>query len=162
MIGFETAPRPKWQRRRVGPAYALNGMIAAAHPLIAETGLQVLKSGGNAVDAAVAAGLTAAVVMPEMCGLGGDLFAIVQAPGAAPVAVLGSGISPRAATIEQMRAAGDGAHMPLDGPLSIGVPGMVHAYGALLERFGSQDLASLAGPASEARSWLPNRSSNAP
>jgi gamma-glutamyltranspeptidase len=147
VIGFGTAPRPKWQRRRIGPAYALNGMIAAAHPLIAETGLQVLKSGGNAVDAAVAAGLTAAVVMPEMCGLGGDLFAIVQPLGEAPVAVLGSGISPRAATIEQMRAAGDGRHMPLDGPLSIGVPGMVHAYGALLERFGSQDLASLAGPA---------------
>jgi len=147
MIGFSSGPRPTWQRRRIGPAYGLNGMIAAAHPLTAETGLQVLKSGGNAVDAAVAAGLTAAVVMPEMCGLGGDLFAIVQPPGEAPVAVLGSGISPRAATIEQMRAAGDGSHMPLNGPLSIGVPGMVHAYGVLLERFGSQDLASLAGPA---------------
>ena len=122
-------------------------MIAAAHPLTAETGLQVLKAGGNAVDAAVAAGLTAAVVMPEMCGLGGDLFAVVQAPGQAPVAVLGSGIAPRAATIEQMRAAGDGTKMPLDGPLSIGVPGMVHAYGALLERFGTESLAALAAPA---------------
>ncbi|HEY3888231.1 MAG TPA: gamma-glutamyltransferase family protein [Caulobacteraceae bacterium] len=147
MIGFPSGPRPTWPRRRIGPAFASHGMIAAAHPLTAETGLQVLKAGGNAVDAAVAAGLTAAVVMPEMCGLGGDLFAIVQPPGQAPVAVLGSGIAPRAATLEQMRAAGDGTRMPLDGPLSIGVPGMVHAYGALLERFGTQSLASLAAPA---------------
>ncbi len=147
MIGFPGGVRPTWRRRRIGPAFASNGMIAAAHPLTAETGLQVLKAGGNAVDAAVAAGLTAAVVMPEMCGLGGDLFAIVQAPGQAPVAVLGSGIAPRAATIEQMRAAGEGTHMPHDGPLSIGVPGMVHAYGALLGRFGTQTLASLAAPA---------------
>jgi gamma-glutamyltranspeptidase len=122
-------------------------MVAAAHPLTAETGLAVLKAGGNAVDAAVAAGLTASVVMPEMCGLGGDLFAIVQAPGQAPVAVLGSGIAPRAASLDQMRAAGSGTRMPLTGPLSIGVPGMVDAYGALLGRFGTQDFATLATPA---------------
>jgi gamma-glutamyltranspeptidase / glutathione hydrolase len=147
MIGFPNRQRPKWSRRRIGPTFASHGMIAAAHPLTAETGLQVLKAGGNAVDAAVAAGLTAAVVMPEMCGLGGDLFAIVQPSGQAPVAVLGSGVAPRTATLEQMRAAGDGIHMPFDGPLSIGVPGMVHAYGALLDRFGSQPMASLAAPA---------------
>ncbi|HZC15416.1 MAG TPA: gamma-glutamyltransferase family protein [Caulobacteraceae bacterium] len=147
MIGFPNGKRSAWQRRRVGPAFARGGMIAAAHPLTAETGLQVLKAGGNAVDAAVAAGLTAAVVMPEMCGLGGDLFAIVQGPGQAPVAVLGSGIAPRAATIEQMRAAGDGTKMPLNGPQSVGVPGMVDAYGALLERFGTQGFATLATPA---------------
>jgi gamma-glutamyltranspeptidase/glutathione hydrolase len=147
VIGFSSRARPGWQRRRIGPAFARNGMIAAAHPLTAETGLQVLKAGGNAVDAAVAAGLTASVVMPEMCGLGGDLFAIVQPPGRAPVAVLGSGVAPRAASIEQMRAAGSGTRMPLNGPLSIGVPGMVHAYGALLQRFGTQDFATLATPA---------------
>jgi gamma-glutamyltranspeptidase/glutathione hydrolase len=120
-------------------------MIAAAHPLIANAGLEVLRGGGNAVDAAVAAGLTASVVMPEMCGLGGDLFAIVHAPGAEPVAVLGSGIAPRGASLDQVRAAGGHTgKMPLTGPLSIGVPGMVHAYGALLERFGSRALDELA------------------
>jgi gamma-glutamyltranspeptidase/glutathione hydrolase len=120
-------------------------MIAAAHPLIANAGLEVLRAGGNAVDAAVAAGLTASVVMPEMCGLGGDLFAIVHAPGAEPVAVLGSGIAPRGGSQEQMHAAGGNTgRMPLTGPHSIGVPGMVHAYGALLERFGSRPLADLA------------------
>jgi len=120
-------------------------MIAAAHPLIANAGIEVLRRGGNAVDAAVAAGLTASVVMPEMCGLGGDLFAIVHAPGGEPTAVLGSGIAPRGASLEQMRAAGGHTgKMPLTGPLSIGVPGMVHAYGALLDRFGSRTLAELA------------------
>ena len=153
MIGFPTAglKRPAWRRSRLGPAFGRNGMVAAAHPLIVETGLAVLRGGGNAVDAAVAAGLTAAVVMPEMCGLGGDLFAIVQPPAAAPVAVLGSGVAPRSATYKQMRAAGrktaDGVKMPLTGPLSIGVPGMVHAYGALLERFGTRPLAALAASA---------------
>lgn len=129
----------------MGPVFARQGMIAAAHPLIANAGLEVLRGGGNAVDAAVAAGLTASVVMPEMCGLGGDLFAIVHAPGAEAVAVLGSGIAPRGASLDQMRAAGGHTgKMPLTGPLSIGVPGMVHAYGALLERFGSRPLAELA------------------
>jgi gamma-glutamyltranspeptidase len=119
-------------------------MVAAAHPLIVNAGLEVLRNGGNAVDAAVAASLTASVAMPEMCGLGGDLFAIVHAPGAPPVAVLGSGVAPRGANLEQMRAAGGHTgKMPLTGPLSIGVPGMVHAYGALLERFGSRPLAEL-------------------
>lgn len=126
-------------------------MIAAAHPLTVETGLGVLKAGGNAVDAAVAAALTAAVVMPEMCGLGGDLFAIVQRPGEPPLAFLGSGAAPRDATREKMSAAGPkgphGPKMPLTGPLSIGVPGMVHAYGALLERFGSRTISELVTPA---------------
>ncbi|MDB5424712.1 MAG: gamma-glutamyltransferase [Phenylobacterium sp.] len=152
MIGFPkpAAPRPAWQRRRVGPAFARQGMIAAAHPLIAGAGLEVLRRGGNAVDAAVAAGLTAAVVMPEMCGLGGDLFAIVHAQGAEPVAILGSGVAPRGASLEQMRAAGGhSGRMPLTGPLSIGVPGMVRAYGALLARFGSRPLAELARDAIE-------------
>ncbi|MGI8485303.1 MAG: gamma-glutamyltransferase, partial [Thermomicrobiales bacterium] len=100
-----------WERRRPFPTYATNGMVAAAHPLIVEAGSHVLRDGGNAIDAAVAAGLVAAVVMPEMCGLGGDLFAVVHRPGAnggkgEVVSVQGSGISPRGASIEQMRANG--------------------------------------------------------
>jgi gamma-glutamyltranspeptidase len=153
VIGF---PQPfsttsPWPRRRNAPVLARGGMAAAAHPLIVATALQVLRAGGNAVDAAVAAGLTAAVVMPEMCGLGGDLFAVVHGPGRAPTAILGSGVSPRGARIEDMRSLGDpsphGVKMPLRGPLSIGVPGMVDAYDALLQEFGTWPLAELAQPA---------------
>jgi gamma-glutamyltranspeptidase/glutathione hydrolase len=125
-------------------------MVAAAHPLTAEAGLHVLRQGGNAIDAAVAAGLVAAVVMPEMCGLGGDLFAVIHMPGRGgrgeTISVQGSGISPRSATIHQMRAAGDdnGAQMPYQGPLSISVPGMVDAYEQLLNRYGTKSFADVA------------------
>ena len=138
-------------RRRVAPVYGGNGMVAAAHPLAAAAGLAALAGGGNAVDAAVAAAATAAVTMPEMCGLGGDLFALVHAPGAnggpgETRAVLGSGIAPRGATIEQMRAHGEagGTQMPYRGPLAVAVPGMVDAYFALLDRWGSRSFAELA------------------
>jgi gamma-glutamyltranspeptidase/glutathione hydrolase len=102
--------------------------------------------GGNAVDAAVAAAATAAVVMPEMCGLGGDIFAIVHKPGQPTRSYLGSGIAPRSATVEQMRAAGadNGEKMPYQGPLSIGVPGMVDGYFAMLRDFGTRPFAELA------------------
>ena len=144
MLGF---PKAGGDSRRGTVVLARNGMVAAAHPLIVATGIEVLRCGGNAVDAAVACGLTAAVVMPEMCGLGGDLFAIVHAPGQAAATVLGAGVSPRAASLEQMRKAGPqtphGPKMPTTGPLSIGVPGMVSGYEALLARFGSKTLAEL-------------------
>ena len=147
MLGFGDGGRSAgWERRRIGPVYSDRGMIASAHPLITATGIAVLQQGGNAVDAAVAAGITAAVVMPEMCGLGGDLFAIVHDPQTGKTeSVLGSGISPRSATIEQMRAAGDGdGRMPFRGPLAVGVPGMVDAYFTLLSAFGSRSFAQLA------------------
>ena len=151
MLGQPSAAPAAFSRRRTGPSLGTGGMVAAAHPLTVATALDVLRRGGNAVDAAVAGGLTAAVVMPEMCGLGGDLFAIVHPPGQAPLAVLGSGVAPRAATLEQMRRHGDpsptGVKMPFRGPLSVGTPGMVHAFGALLARFGSRPLAELAEPA---------------
>lgn len=146
MIGFSTSPqiRHSWQQRY--PTYAEQGMIGAAHPLTVESGLAILRAGGNAVDAAVGAGLTAAVVMPEMCGLGGDLFAVIHRPQLGVFSLQGSGISPRNCSIEQMRAAGEsgGRFMPDRGPLSISVPGMVDAYFALLSRFGTKTFVEVA------------------
>jgi gamma-glutamyltranspeptidase/glutathione hydrolase len=152
MIGFpgkSTAPQP-WARRREAPVYSSNGIVAAAHPLTVSAGLAVLQNGGNAVDAAIAAAAVAAVVMPEMCGLGGDIFAIVHEPGkgtrkARTESFLGSGISPKSATIEQMRAAGTdgGTKMQHQGPLSIGVPGMVDGYFAMLRAFGTKSFGEL-------------------
>jgi gamma-glutamyltranspeptidase/glutathione hydrolase len=151
MIGFPNASTPPsitWQRRRPYPAFASHGMVAAAHPLIVESGLHVLRQGGNAVDAAVAAGLTAAVVMPEMCGLGGDLFALIYDPRRGEVeSIHGSGIAPRGASMEHMRRHGEDGKMPYKGPLSISVPGMVDAYATLLDRYGSLPLAQVAEPA---------------
>ncbi len=160
MIGF---PRPshlsaatRWSRRRESPVFGRRGMVAAAHPLITAAGLGELERGGNAVDAAVCAALTATVVMPEMCGLGGDLFALVHTPGRASeagsgetLAVHGSGITPRGATLELMRqhAEDGGTRMPYRGPLSVAVPGMVDAYFALLARFGSRPFTALVEPA---------------
>lgn len=151
MIGFPNASTPTridWPRRRPYPAFASQGMVAAAHPLTVESGLHVLRQGGNAVDAAVAAGLTAAVVMPEMCGLGGDLFALIYDPRRGEVeSIHGSGISPRGASIEHMRRHGQSGKMPYQGPLSISVPGMVEAYATLLDRYGSLPFAQVAEPA---------------
>jgi gamma-glutamyltranspeptidase len=157
MIGFpkemSSGTRQSRSNTRQSPVSGEDGMVAAAHPLISEAGVHALRQGGNAVDAAVCAGLTAAVVMPEMCGLGGDLFAIVHTPASngpgQTLSFLGSGIAPRGATIEQMRANGDanGSQMPFRGPLSVGVPGMVDAYYALLDRFGTRPFAELAEPA---------------
>jgi gamma-glutamyltranspeptidase/glutathione hydrolase len=130
---------------------ARNGAVATEHPLATAAGLDVLQRGGNAVDAAIASALAAAVVLPAMCGLGGDLFAIVARPGgngrsAEVVAFHGSGIAPRGASIGRMRAAGEdgGRLMPRSGPLSAAVPGFVDAIFALHERFGSRPVAALA------------------
>jgi gamma-glutamyltranspeptidase/glutathione hydrolase len=147
MLGFPGNERAEqyWSRRVESPRYAANGMVAAAHPLTTAAGLDVLMRGGNAVDAAIAAAAVAAVVMPEMCGLGGDIFAIVHKPGQPTRSYLGSGIAPRSATVEQMRAAGaeNGAKMPYQGPLSIGVPGMVDGYFTMLRDFGTRPFAEL-------------------
>lgn len=147
MIGFPASPdatAPAFERRRPHPTYALNGMVAAAHPLTVEAGLAALRAGGNAVDAAVAAGLVAAVVMPEMCGLGGDLFAVVHANGEI-LSLQGSGSAPRHASYDDMlKHSPDDRQMPYQGPLSISVPGMVDAYFQMLERWGTRDFAEVA------------------
>ncbi len=145
--------------RRISPVMARGGIIAAQHPLVSSTGLRVLATGGNAVDAAVAAALVATVVMPGRCGIGGDLFAIVARANASSaegngdlLAFHGSGIAPRGASLELMREHGqDSASgrrvMPQDGPLSPSVPGFVDGCFQLLERFGTRPFAELAAPA---------------
>ena len=153
MIGFPSTTTfdtaHTWSRRRAYPAYGERGMVAAAHPLTAEAGLHVLRQGGNAIDAAVAAGLVAAVVMPEMCGLGGDLFAVIHIPGhngtsPTTLSIQGSGNSPRSASLDLIqRHATEAGQMPYQGPLSISVPGMVDAFFQMLDRFGSRSFAEV-------------------
>lgn len=141
-------------RRRDSPVMSRRGMIASAHPLVSATGLQVLANGGNAVDAAVAAALVGNVVLPYMCGIGGDLFAIVHRPGSNGgngdlLSFMSSGIGPRNTSLEYMREHGEdgGRVMAQNGPLSVAVPGMVSGAYSLLEHFGTKTFAELAQPA---------------
>lgn len=110
--------------------------VASPHYLASAAGLAVLASGGNALDAAIATNLTLGVVTPYLCGYGGDLFAIVWKDGTA-FAYNGSGRGPAAATVDVVRRAVGGDRMPTTGPLAVTVPGVVEAWFALLERFGS-------------------------
>ena len=153
-IGFGKSD-DRFARRRAFPTYADNAMIAAAHPIAVDAGMQILHKGGNAFDIAVASVLATAVVMPEMCGLGGDLFAVYSAKGQDPQAIQASGRSPRGASYELMKQIG-GTHMPYNGPHSIAVPGMVDAYFHLLEQHGTMSFAQVAEPAIDiARNGFP-------
>jgi gamma-glutamyltranspeptidase / glutathione hydrolase len=123
------------------------GIVAAPHHLASEAGAQVLRQGGNAIDAAVAANAVLCVVYPHMTSIGGDLFALVWPAGAdRPVGLAGAGRSGSLATIEEVRARGHDA-MPANGPLTVTVPGTVEAWGRLVERFGRFGMAPLMAPA---------------
>lgn len=125
------------------------GLVVAGHHKASEAGVQVLREGGNAMDAAIAAAATLAVAIPFMNGLGGDCFALWFDRGrGSRVAVNGSGGAPRAATIESYRSRGLTA-IPLRGPLSISVPGVVRAWADCLARFGTISLARALAPAIE-------------
>ena len=121
-------------------SYAPNGAVAAANDLAAAAGAHLLASGGNAVDAALATAAVMAVVAPHMCGLGGDMFAIVKPRYSPPVAVNGSGRAGSGADAERLRASGL-TEMPFRHLVSsVTVPGCVAGWAALHERFGSRGL----------------------
>ncbi len=127
-----------------------NGMVVTPHPLATAAGVDALRAGGTAVDAAVAANAMLAVVYCNACGLGGDAFALVWDPGSGRLhGFNGSGRSPAALTIERVRAAGHDT-MPQRGPLTIDVPGAVDAWVQLLDRFGRRSLADALAPAAQA------------
>jgi len=106
-----------------------------------------LQSGGNAVDAAVAANAVLAVVYPHMCGIGGDAFFLIWEPCEGRlVALNGSGRAPRGLTADELRARGY-RMVPLKGPWGVTVPGAVDAWMTVLERYGTRPLAELVQPA---------------
>jgi gamma-glutamyltranspeptidase / glutathione hydrolase len=122
-------------------------MVSAADHLAAQAGLEMLRRGGSAADAAVAAAAVMAVTGPHLCGLGGDVLAMVCPPGAPPTALLsigraGSGVDP-----DRLRAAGH-TTMPLRGDLnSVPVPGAVDGWLALLARHGRLPIGMVLAPA---------------
>ncbi len=113
------------------------GVIATPHRLATEAGAQLLRDGGNASDAVIAADAVLCVVYPHMTSVAGDLMAIVWAAGAdGPVGLIGAGRSGERASVEAVRAHGHET-MPERGAMPVTVPGTVEAWGRLLERFGS-------------------------
>ncbi|GAB3998397.1 hypothetical protein GCM10029992_24080 [Glycomyces albus] len=116
----------------------------------------MLAAGGNAVDAAIAAGAVLTVVAPHLCGLGGDLFALVHRPGdQAPASLNASGRAGSGADPERLRAEGH-RDMPFRGDVrSTPVPGCVDGWFALHDRYGTRPMAELLTPAIElaAEGW---------
>jgi gamma-glutamyltranspeptidase/glutathione hydrolase len=126
---------------------AKNGIAATSHPLATSTALDVLRRGGSAVDAAIAANAVLGVGEPTGCGIGGDLFAIVWDGKHKELTGLnGSGRSPQGLTREWFVEQGYTA-IPPYGPLPISVPGCVDAWFLLHERFGRLPIADVLAPA---------------
>lgn len=129
------------------PAVATGAMIATSHPLASQVGIEVLKSGGNAVDAAIAACATLCVVEPAMTGIGGDCFALYMPAGASvPVALNGSGRAPAAASVEALRARGVD-EIPIQSPHAATVPGAIAAWTRLNADHGRKGMDELLAPA---------------
>lgn len=131
---------------RRASAVGRRSMVASAHPLASATGQATLAAGGTAIDAAIAMAAVTAVVLPAQCGVGGDAFAVVRAPDGTVTAVQGSGFGPDGATISYFLERGLSA-IPLQGPLSIAVPGWVSAIAALHDAGASRPLDELFAPA---------------
>jgi gamma-glutamyltranspeptidase/glutathione hydrolase len=125
------------------------GAVVAPHHLATTAGLAVLRAGGNAVDAAIAANAVLAVVLPSGCGIGGDAFWLIWDDGAAQQTALnGSGRSPAAADPAALRGRGL-ATLPYRGPLTITVPGAVRSWGDAHGRHGRLSRAEVLAPAIE-------------
>jgi gamma-glutamyltranspeptidase/glutathione hydrolase len=127
--------------------YARNGMVSTSHPLASQIGLDILKGGGNAIDAAIAANAALGLMEPTGSGIGGDLFALIWM--AEEQKLYGLNGSGRAALeIDRAQLVRDGhVTMPFEGALPVTVPGTVDGWFMLNERFGSRSIAQVLAPA---------------
>jgi gamma-glutamyltranspeptidase/glutathione hydrolase len=126
---------------------APQGMAATSQPLATQIALDILKAGGTAVDAAIAANAALGLMEPTGCGIGGDLFAIVwNAEDRELTGLNASGRAPAAMTIEYFRENGIEAIPPL-GPLPVSVPGAVDGWYELHGRYGRLSMAEILAPA---------------
>ena len=127
--------------------YAPHAMAATSHPLATQIALEVMREGGSAVDAAIAANAALGLMEPTGNGIGGDLFAIVWDPKTKRLhGYNGSGRSPKSLTLEEFRRRGL-TDIPPHGPLPVSVPGTVDGWFALHERFGKRNMAQNLAPA---------------
>ena len=131
------------------PVLAEHGMVCTSHPLASQIGLDILKQGGNAIDAAIAANAALGLMEPTGCGVGGDLFAIVwDAKTQKLYGLNGSGRSPKSMTLDTLKAMGL-EKIPAYGPLPVSVPGAVDGWTSLHDKFGTMPLKKILAPAIE-------------
>ena len=142
------------QDRRSGQSWttrseviAQNGMVCSSHPLATQVGIDILKKGGTAVDAAIATNACLGLMEPTGCGIGGDLFAIVwDARSKKLYGINASGRSPKTLSMEYFNANGMTA-VPQYGPLPVSVPGCVDGWFELHAKFGFLPMTDLLQPA---------------
>ena len=126
---------------------ARHGMACTSQPLVTQTALDILKKGGTAVDAAIAADALLGLVEPTGSGMGGDLFAIVwDAKTKKLYGLNGSGRSPKSLTLDYFIQHGY-THIPAHGPLPVTVPGCVDGWFALHDKFGNLPMKEILQPA---------------
>jgi gamma-glutamyltranspeptidase/glutathione hydrolase len=131
------------------PVYATHAMCATSHPIASLTAIEVLRKGGNAVDAAIATAAVLAVLEPQMTGIGGDCFAMLAKPGQRKlIALNASGRTPAAATCQWYAKAGM-REINAQSPHAITVPGAVDGWARLLADHGTMTMAELLAPAIE-------------
>ncbi|WP_240413781.1 gamma-glutamyltransferase family protein [Paenibacillus periandrae] len=142
-MNFDPLYYPHASKRNI--IYANKGMVAASQPIAAQVGLDMLKKGGNAIDAAIAVAACLTVVEPTNNGFGGDAFVLVWHQGELH-GLNASGPSPQSISVEKLRESGYDK-MPSHGWLPVTVPGIPAAWSALSEKFGKLPFAELFEPA---------------
>lgn len=127
--------------------WAQNGICATSHPLAAQVAIDILKQGGNAMDAAIAGAVLLGICEPQMTGIGGDCFVLYNRPGETEIRALnGSGRAPAASTAAHLRAQGLN-QVPVYGADAVTIPGAIDAFCQLSEREGRLGLDALLQPA---------------
>ena len=128
--------------------YGKSGAAGSAHPLATQTGIEILKRGGSAVDAAVAMNACLGFLEPTSCGLGGDCFVMLWDPKQQKVVGLaGSGKSPRKLTLETVRSRARNGALPPVGAVAVSTPGACDAWWSLHQKYGKLKWADLFEPA---------------
>jgi gamma-glutamyltranspeptidase / glutathione hydrolase len=130
------------------PVYSRNGIVATSQPLASAAGLEILAKGGNAADAAVAAGAALNVTEPSSTGIGGDMFALYFAAATGQVTALnGSGRAPAALSLDRLKQDGLTDGLPPFHAHTITVPGACAGWFDLVERHGSLSMPEILAPA---------------
>ncbi|WP_299285412.1 gamma-glutamyltransferase family protein [uncultured Tateyamaria sp.] len=128
------------------PVLATSGMCATSHPLAAQTAIEILKSGGNAMDAAIAGAVLLGICEPQMTGIGGDCFVLWSGPDGQIKSMNGSGRAPAALDAADLRSRGDTVVPPYSAD-AVTIPGAIDAFCTLADTVGTLGLDAILAPA---------------